>query len=145
MGVDEDTAAVVTFEDDRHVLRVIGRGAVTILDPSHIVSNAHEASRSHPILASGVVLHALPAGAAFDLTTRTLIARDAVDDATEAEQIAEAGRDLRRLARDIPAGAGSPSVLRRRQRRSERTEEARAGDACVRQWRSPWATASYKK
>src|SRR3546814_8544788 len=99
MGVDEDTAAVVTFEDDRHVLRVIGRGAVTILDPSHIVSNAHEASRSHPILASGVVLHALPAGAAFDLTTRTLIARDAVDDATEAEQIAEAGRDLRRLDR----------------------------------------------
>src|SRR3546814_13158180 len=102
MGVDEDTAAVVTFEDDRHVLRVIGRGAVTILDPSHIVSNAHEASRSHPILASGVVLHPLPAGADFDLTTPPLTARYAHAQPPDAQHIPEARPALRRPAPPTP-------------------------------------------
>src|SRR3546814_16761534 len=114
MGVDEDTAAVVTFEDDRHVLRVIGRGAVTILDPSHIVSNAHEASRSHPILASGVVLHALPAGAAFAPTTPTLHPRDPVHPTPEAETIPQARMDLPRLAPPIPAGGVPPPKSRAR-------------------------------
>ena len=63
IGVDEDTCAVVTCEDDREVLRVIGRGAVTIFDPARITTNAFEAKRSSPLLASGVVLHMLPAGA----------------------------------------------------------------------------------
>lgn len=114
MGVDEDTAAVVTVEGDHEILRVIGRGAVTIFDPARIVSNAHEASRSSPLLTSGVVLHVLPQGATFDLTTRTLVPAPAV---AEAAEIAEAGRDLRKLARDIAAGDVSPSVLRRRKSR----------------------------
>ena len=50
IGVDEDTCAVITHEADgespREVLRVMGRGCVTILDPARIVSNAHEAKRS---------------------------------------------------------------------------------------------------
>src|SRR3954453_7488967 len=74
IGVDEDTCAMITAEDDGHeVLRVIGRGSVTIFDPADIVSNAYEATRSSPLLASGVVLHVLPAGAAYDLTSRTLV------------------------------------------------------------------------
>ncbi len=44
MGVDEDTAAIV--QDD--VLSVVGRGAVTILDPSNITTNAFDAKRSAP-------------------------------------------------------------------------------------------------
>ena len=35
---------------------------MTILDPARIVTNAYEARRSAPLLASGVVLHVLPAG-----------------------------------------------------------------------------------
>ena len=77
IGVDEDTAAVVECDDEGHdILRVVGRGAVTIFDPAQITTNAFEAKRSAAILASGVVLHMLPDGAAFDLTTRSLVPPD---------------------------------------------------------------------
>ncbi|MBS41925.1 MAG: cyanophycinase [Nocardioides sp.] len=130
MGVDEDTAAVVERGGDgtdpalaeHDVLRVVGRGAVTLMDPARMVTNAYEAKRAAPLLASGVQLHVLPHGARFDLTTRTLLPwTPAVDPEDEAE-LTEAGRDLRRMARDIAAGDVSPSVLRRRlDRRRRRT------------------------
>ncbi len=118
IGVDEDTAAVVTEEDGREVLRVIGKGVVTIFDGRSVVSNAHEARRTAPLLASGVVLHVLPHGSVFDLTGKALVREAAVVDPAEAEELAVAGRDLRRLARDIAAGDVSPSVLRRRRART---------------------------
>lgn len=117
IGVDEDTAAVIEDEDGHEVLRVTGRGAVTIFDPDRMVTNAHEARRSAPLLASGVVLHMLPAGAAYDLTTRTLVPQQHAVEETEAAEIAEAGRDLRQMARDIAAGDVSPTNLRRRMTR----------------------------
>jgi cyanophycinase len=117
MGVDEDTAAVV--EDG--VLTVVGRGAVTILDPSNITTNAFDAKRSAPLLASGVVLHVLPQGSRFDLARRVLLPFEARVDPLEAAEIEEAGRDLRQMARDIAAGDASPSVLRRRLRRTRKT------------------------
>ena len=117
IGVDEDTAAVIEDEDGHEVLRVTGRGAVTIFDPDCMVTNAHEARRSAPLLASGVVLHMLPAGAAYDLTTRTLVPQQHAVEETEAAEIAEAGRDLRQMARDIAAGDVSPTNLRRRMTR----------------------------
>ena len=120
IGVDEDTAAVVEQVGDHEVLRVTGRGSVTIFDPARMGSNAHEARRSAPLLASGVMLHVLPAGSAFDLTTRTLVPQAQEVDDTEAAEIAEAGRDLRQLARDIAAGDVSPSNLRRRLARNRR-------------------------
>ena len=111
MGVDEDTAAIVTFDGDRQTLSVIGRGAVTIFDPGRIITNAHEAPRSRPIMASGVVLHVLPEGHRFDLVNRRLLpAPSGVDEA----ELAEAGHDLGKLARDIAAADASPSALRRR-------------------------------
>jgi cyanophycinase len=122
LGVDEDTAAVVDTLDQQdgphEVLRVLGRGSVTIMDPANLVTNSYEAKRSAPILASGVVLHVLPDGARFDLTTRTLLPVLRVSDPLEELEIAEAGRDLRQMARDIAAGDASPSALRRRLRRS---------------------------
>ena len=121
MGVDEDTSAIVEDVDGHDVLRVVGRGAVTIFDPTHIVTNAYEARRSAPLLSSGVVLHVLPAGATFDLTTRTFVpATTLVHDADEAQEQAEASHDLRRLARDIAAADASPSALRRRLARSRK-------------------------
>ncbi|HSE55774.1 MAG TPA: cyanophycinase [Nocardioidaceae bacterium] len=114
IGVDEDTAAIVTKEDGGQLLRVAGRGVVTVFDGRNVVSNAHQARHTAPLLASGVVLHVLPAGSVFDITTRTLVSRRPEVDEDEAAELAVAGRDLRRLARDIAADGVSPSQLRRR-------------------------------
>jgi len=120
IGVDEDTAAVVHDVDDREVLSVVGRGAVTVFDPSRIVTNAYEAKRSAALLASGVVLHVLPEGSRFDLTTRTLVSEPGTVGPAQAADLAEAGQDLRDLARDIAAADASPGALRRRLARSRR-------------------------
>ncbi len=129
IGVDEDTAAVVSFDGERQTLDVIGRGAVTIFDPARVVTNAHEVPRSRPILTSGVVLHVLPEGARFDLVSRTLIPVPSDIDESEADEIAEAGADLRGLARDIAAGDASPSALRRRLARSSKRATPRQNGA----------------
>jgi cyanophycinase len=114
IGVDEDTCATVTVEGGHEVLRVTGRGAVTILDPQRLVTNAYEAKRSSPLLASGIVLHVLPAGAAYDLTTRELRPHTARVSEEDAAELAEAQADLQQMARDIAAGDRSPATLRRR-------------------------------
>jgi len=114
IGVDEDTGAIVTVEDGDEILRVSGRGAVTILDPQHIVTNAYEAKRSSPLLASGVILHVLPAGSAYNLTRRALIPQPSLVDVEDAAELAEAQRDMRQMARDIAAADKSPQALRRR-------------------------------
>ncbi len=125
IGVDEDTAAVVehTTEADgseHEILSVIGKGAVTIFDPARITTNAYEAPRSAALLASNVVLHVLPEGSSFDLTTRTLVPPRPAVESTISASLAEAGRDLRQQARDIAAGDASPSSLRRRLARNRR-------------------------
>ncbi len=117
VGVDEDTAAIITEQDGSQVMQVAGRGAVTVFDGRDVVSNAHEARHTAPLLASGVVLHVLPAGATFDLAGKRLLPHAPVGDPDDADELAVATRDLRRLARDIAAGDISPSVLRRRRAR----------------------------
>jgi cyanophycinase len=118
MGVDEDTAAVITQDTDgerpTQRLSVVGRGSVTLFDGTRMVSDAHAARERRPILASGVVLHVLPAGAEFDLTHRVLVRSETGVDPAEADELALANRDLRKMARDIAAGDVSPSMLRRR-------------------------------
>ena len=125
IGVDEDTAAVVEQHDGHEVMRVVGKGAVTVLDPSRVVTNAYEAKRSTPLLASGVVLHVLPEGSRFDLTDRTLLTEPARHDPEEAAELAEVTRDLRRMARDIAADDVGPAEYRRRQARRHPRTEAR--------------------
>jgi len=117
IGVDEDTAAIVTQEGAAQHLRVAGRGAVAVFDARNVLSNAHEARHTAPLLASGVVLHVLPSGSVFDITERRLVQPDATSDPSEADELAVAGRDLRRLAQDIAAGDVSPTQLRRRMSR----------------------------
>jgi cyanophycinase len=97
LGVDEDTAAII---HDGSRLTVAGRGAVTVVDGQHLISNAFAAKRTTPLLMSGAVIHILPAGSEFDLSSRTLIAHEtAVPDpevlearAAEAEEVAAEGR-----------------------------------------------------
>ncbi len=120
MGVDEDTAAIISRTDDGDLLRVIGRGSVTLMDGSNMVTNSHEAREHRPILASGVVLHVLPSGSEFNLSARLLLPRTPRVDAAEADELASANRDLRKMASDIAAGDIGPSVLRRRIARRSR-------------------------
>jgi len=70
IGVDEDTAAVIT---DARYLEVMGKGAVTIIDGSRARSNVDSAVRTEPLLVSGATLHVLPARSKFDLTDRILM------------------------------------------------------------------------
>jgi len=114
IGVDEDTAAVVRQGDQ---LEVVGRGAVTVVDGTHLISNAYAAKRTAPLLVSGATLHVLPAGSRFDLTRRTLVQHvEPLPDAEVAE-VRAAESDLRGLARDIAAEGISPTHYARRLRR----------------------------
>jgi cyanophycinase len=118
MGVDEDTAAVVR---EGHLLEVVGRGAVTLIDGRQLVTNAFLAKRTAPLMASGAVLHVLPAGSRFDLTTRALIAHQTLVPDHEVVEARAAEADLRRLADDIAAEGVSPTNYTRHIRRSRRS------------------------
>jgi cyanophycinase len=120
IGVDEDTAAVITGE---RWLEVVGRGVVTVVDGRQVVSNAHAAKRTSPLLVSGAVLHVLPAGAKFDLMERVLIASATGVDPLVAAELQEARADVRRVAGEIAAEGVSPTNLRRRRARTKASEE----------------------
>ena len=74
IGLDEDTCAVV--HADRSI-EVLGKGAVTVVDGSRIVSDVHQAKGFRPIMVSGAIVHSLPSGTWFDLRSRTLLAEPA--------------------------------------------------------------------
>jgi cyanophycinase len=113
MGIDEDTAALVT---DGRSVEVLGSGAVFVVDATHAVTNAHEARVDSALLVSGAVVHALPAGARFDLQERQLEAfverrpdrQVARSHADREEATALAGR-LRAVDEPTARGAGGAS------------------------------------
>jgi cyanophycinase len=70
VGIDEDTCAVV-FADG--TMEVIGHGAVTIVDGTHVKTDAHRGKGYKPLMVSGAVLHSLPSGYGFDLRSRRLL------------------------------------------------------------------------
>ena len=117
LGIDEDTAAVI-HEGSR--LEVIGRGAVTVVDGQHVVSNAFAAKRTAPLLISGAVIHVLPAGSQFDLTSRALIAHHTPAPDPEVLEARAAEADIREVARDLAAEEVSPANYARRLRRNRR-------------------------
>ena len=75
LGVDEDTAGVVGPD---HVMEVIGRGSITVVDGAGSETDAWEIHGHRPLMISGVVLHSLPAGYRFDLRRRHRIATPAL-------------------------------------------------------------------
>jgi cyanophycinase len=75
LGVDEDTAGVVGPD---HVMDVIGRGSITIVDGAASETDAWEVGGHRPLMISNVVLHSLPAGYRFDLRRRHRIAAPAL-------------------------------------------------------------------
>jgi cyanophycinase len=115
IGVDEDTAAIVR---QGHLLEVVGRGAVTVVDGQHVVSNAFAAKRTSALLMSGAVMHVLPQGSRFDLSARTLLGHVTVLPDDEVRDVKAAENDLRKLAQDIAADGVGPANYARRLRRS---------------------------
>jgi cyanophycinase len=75
LGVDEDTAGVVGPD---HVMDVIGRGSITIVDGAASETDAWDVRGHRPLMISNVVLHSLPSGYRFDLRRRTRIAGPAL-------------------------------------------------------------------
>ncbi len=74
IGIDEDTCAL--FEGDG-ILQVLGKGAVTILDPSEMTyTNQAEIDKTEPLSMANLRLHVLSAGGRFDLRQRTMLIRD---------------------------------------------------------------------
>ncbi len=80
VGLDEDTCAIVHADQ---TIQVMGRGAVTIVDGSHVKSDAHHGKGYRPLMVSGAILHSLPSGYWFDLRSRRLMAGEG---ALEAER-----------------------------------------------------------
>jgi cyanophycinase len=81
LGLDEDTTAIV-YPD--RTMEVLGRGAVTVVDGSHMNTDAFRLRGRRPMMVSGAVLHSIPSGYWFDLRARTLLA-DAGDRPSERE------------------------------------------------------------
>lgn len=126
MGIDEDTAALVT---PGGIMEVIGKGSVMIIDPARIQTDAYEVKRHRPMMVSGVVLHSLPPGYRFDLRKRRLMAPLRPVSASERElaSLRWAGDQTRRLIRRIAAeGADdtAPERAHRRAQNARRHEEA---------------------
>lgn len=69
IGIDEDTAIIVTDEER---FTVKGRGGVFVIDARAAHTDAPDARRGAPLLVSGAIVHTLPAGSTFDLTTVSL-------------------------------------------------------------------------
>jgi cyanophycinase len=77
IGIDEDTAAVV----EGHCLRVIGSGAVYIVDGQHVThSNVAEGRADRVLSMHDVCVHVLGTGDRFDLKQRQPKAATATDD-----------------------------------------------------------------
>ncbi|MBC8345609.1 MAG: cyanophycinase [Candidatus Marinimicrobia bacterium] len=69
VGIDENTAI---FINPNNSFEVVGRGGVTVVDPSGVqFSNMGESARNEPISITGVKLHILTHGDSYDLKTHT--------------------------------------------------------------------------
>src|SRR5919109_4913824 len=108
LGLDEDTAAIVDAND---VLEVIGRGSVTIVDGTDVVTDAYQATGHKPMMVSNARLHSLPSGYRFDLRARRVLPRD-VTVSPRVAQLAQ-GR-VAKLVRQAAADARDDRALERR-------------------------------
>jgi len=70
LGLDEDTCAIV-YPD--RTMEVIGRGSVTVVDGSHMGTDAYRLRGRRPMMVTGAVLHSIPTGYWFDLRSRALL------------------------------------------------------------------------
>ncbi len=114
LGLDEDTAAIV---DGNDVLEVIGRGSVTIVDGSDVITDAFQTTGHKPMMVSNARLTSLPSGYRFDLRARRVLPLDV----TKNERIAQLAQGrIGKLARRVAAeGIDSRGPERRRLRQGD--------------------------
>ena len=68
IGLDEDTAAFIRPGDE---LEVVGRGGITVIDPTHLsYSSMDRARKGEPVSLIDVTLHILVSGGRFDIASR---------------------------------------------------------------------------
>lgn len=70
LGIDEDTAALITADG---TLEVLGRGSVLVVDGTHMRSDIYASQGKHPLTIENVVIHFVAEGARFDLTHRKVL------------------------------------------------------------------------
>jgi cyanophycinase len=121
LGLDEDTAAIIHADQ---TLEVIGRGAITIIDGSHVRTDAFQTKGHRPMMVSGAILHSLPSGYRFDLQSRQLLRDDQEPSARLATETASAKRRMKQLARRISAEGADSFVAERQARRRKEEREA---------------------
>jgi cyanophycinase len=103
---------------------VVGKGSVTIVDGSQVLTDAFQTKGHRPMMVSGAILHSLPSGYWFDLESRRLLPQ--ADELREQkEKRAEsAKRRMARLARQIAAEGADSFVVERRRRSGKEEKEA---------------------
>ncbi len=100
LGVDEDTAAIITADGE---LAVLGRGTVLIVDGQRMTSDSAAQADGRPLNMTDVTLHALADGARYHLHERRPLAIPSP--APAEDPLAQAERRL--LYRAVLAGDGS--------------------------------------
>jgi cyanophycinase len=121
LGLDEDTAAIV-HGDGR--LEVLGKGSVTIVDGSQVLTDAFQTKGHRPMMISGAILHSLPSGYWFDLQARQLIPKAEDLGERQARTAESARKRLARMAKRIAAEGADSFVVERRRRMAKEDKEA---------------------
>src|SRR5437870_922477 len=119
LGLDEDTAAIIDAND---VLEVIGRGSVTIVDGTDVITDAFQTTGHKPMMVSNARLHSLPSGYRFDLRARRVLPLDQ----SKTERIAQLAQG--RIAKMVRQAAAEGRNDRALQRRRARDEERKASE-----------------
>jgi cyanophycinase len=121
LGLDEDTAAIVHADG---AMEVLGKGSVTIVDGSQVLTDAFQTKGHRPMMVSGVILHSLPSGYWFDLEGRQLIPKIEALGERQTKTAESARKRLARMARQIAAEGADSFVLERRRRGAKEEKEA---------------------
>jgi cyanophycinase len=121
LGLDEDTAAIVYADG---AMEILGKGSVTIVDGSQVLTDAFQTKGHRPMMVSGVILHSLPSGYWFDLEGRRLIPKIEALGERQAKTAESARKRLARMARQIAAEGADSFVLERRRRSAKEEKEA---------------------
>jgi cyanophycinase len=117
LGVDEDTAAIVWPDE---TMEVIGRGSVTIVDGSQMVTDAYQSKGHRPMMVSGALLHSLPSGYRFDLRARAVQPLVPALADRRVKRVETASKRLRALAREMAAEGADSFVMERRRAKPAR-------------------------
>ncbi|HEV8419981.1 MAG TPA: cyanophycinase, partial [Actinomycetota bacterium] len=121
LGLDEDTAAIVYGDGS---MEVLGKGSVTIVDGSQVLTDAFQTKGHRPMMVSGAILHSLPSGYWFDLEGRQLIPKVEAIGERQARTAESARKRLARMAKQIAAEGADSYVSERRRRTAKEEKEA---------------------